>query len=85
LFKLSLPYVLATGIIIEDYEERVENFNIHGCWEWSEGKVIIYELPSAPHEICIGRISCEIINACRNVLGTPAEICSLGATTTSKY
>jgi hypothetical protein len=72
--------VLATNITIEDYEERTEKFNIHGCWEWSNGKVIIYEFPSAPHEVCIGRISYEITDACRNVMGTPAKIISHGCT-----
>ncbi|RHZ83685.1 hypothetical protein Glove_88g23 [Diversispora epigaea] len=65
---------------VEDYEECVEKFNIHGCWKWSEGKVIIYEFPFASHEIYIGRISYEITNVCRNVMGTPAKIISFGCT-----
>ena len=75
--------MLATGITLEDYEERVEKFNIHGCWEWSNGKVIIYELPSAPHEICIGAIVKEIYKSCSNADRTDAEIYSCGST--SKY
>ncbi|CAG8591002.1 9462_t:CDS:2 [Diversispora eburnea] len=80
--EVTLPYVLATGIIIEDYEERAEKFNIHGCWEWSNGAVIIYELPSMQHEVCIGAIVKEIIKRCSDADGTNAEIYSLGATRT---
>ncbi|CAB4418824.1 unnamed protein product [Rhizophagus irregularis] len=51
--EVTLPYVLAKGIDIEEYERRTEEFNIHGCWEWSNREVLIYELPSMPHEVCI--------------------------------
>ncbi|PKY52496.1 hypothetical protein RhiirA4_496827 [Rhizophagus irregularis] len=80
--EVTLPYVLVTDVTIEEYEQRTENFNIHGCWEWSDGKVIIYELPSAPHEVCIFEISEEIMNACRHIRGTPAQIYGIGATRT---
>ena len=83
MFILSLPYVLATGIIIEDYEERVEKFNIHGYWEWSEGKVIIYELPSMPHEVVIGAVTRMLMYQCHAVAFTNAEIDGFGGT--SKY
>ncbi|CAG8439592.1 10946_t:CDS:2, partial [Acaulospora morrowiae] len=32
------------------------------CWEWINGDVIIYELPSEPHEIGIGAITTMILN-----------------------
>ena len=80
MFILSLPHVLATGITLEDYEERVEKFNIHGCWEWSNWKVIIYEFPSEPHEVVIGIITKAIIKSCVNADGTNAEIYSYGST-----
>jgi len=83
LFILSLPYVLAKGIDIEEYERRTEEFNIHGCWEWSNGEVLIYELPSKPHEVCIGEIVMRIIRQCGNADGTDADIYSFGST--SKY
>jgi len=75
--------VLVTGIAIEEYEKRTEKFNIHGCWEWSDGKIIIYELPSMPHEVGIGAIAKEIIKSCIDADGTNAEIYSRGST--SKY
>lgn len=80
---IRLPYVLATNVTIEEYEQRTEKFNIHGCWECSDGKIIIYELPSIQHEVCISAVSEEILNACRYVRGTPAQIYGFGAT--SKY
>ena len=75
--------MLATNITVEDYEQRSEKFNIHGCWEWSDGKVIIYELPSMPHEVGIGAITEEIMGACRLLKDTPSQIHNCGAT--SKY
>jgi hypothetical protein len=75
--------VLAKGIDIEEYERRTENFNIHRCWEWVEGKVVIYELPSMPHEVCIGAITSDIIEGCIPVKRTNAKIYSFGST--SKY
>ncbi|KAF0429712.1 hypothetical protein F8M41_005641 [Gigaspora margarita] len=80
--EVALPYVLATGVTIEEYEQRTEKFSIHGCWEWREEKLIIYEFPSAPHEVCIGAIVKEINKRCSNVDGTNAEIISFGATRT---
>ena len=75
--------MLAKGIDIEEYERRTEKFNIHGCWEWSDGKIIIYELPSMPHEVGIGVIAKEIVKCCINADGTDAVIHNCGAT--SKY
>ncbi|CAG8668058.1 10836_t:CDS:2, partial [Diversispora eburnea] len=80
--EVTLPYVLATDITLEDYEERVEKFNIHGCWEWSNGEVIIYELPSLPHEVVIGAVRRMLLYQCNAVAFTDAEIDSLGATRT---
>ncbi|CAG8561370.1 938_t:CDS:2, partial [Diversispora eburnea] len=51
--EASLPYELAVGVTLEEYERRSEEFNVRGCWEWINGKVIIYELSSEPHEVCI--------------------------------
>ncbi|CAG8452404.1 18285_t:CDS:2 [Acaulospora morrowiae] len=80
--EITLPYVLAKGIDIEEYEKRTEEFNVHGCWEWSNGEVLIYEFPSKPHEVGIGAITEEIMGACRSVKGTPSQIYSFGATGT---
>ncbi|RIA94683.1 hypothetical protein C1645_759632 [Glomus cerebriforme] len=80
--EVTLPHKLAVGVTLEEYERRVEEFNVHGCWEWTDGDVIIYELPSEPHEICIGAITKEIFRACRNTERTNAEIFSLGSTRT---
>ncbi|RIA83966.1 hypothetical protein C1645_832996 [Glomus cerebriforme] len=80
--EITLPYVLAKGIDIEEYERRTEEFNIHGCWEWSDGKIIIYEFPSMPHEAGISAIVEEIMDACRPVKGTPSQIYSIGSTKT---
>jgi len=80
---IRLPYVLAKGIDIEEYERRTENFNIRGCWEWVEGKVVIYGLPSMPHEVGISAIVKQINRQCGNADGTDAEILGFGAT--SKY
>ncbi|PKC69785.1 hypothetical protein RhiirA1_455614 [Rhizophagus irregularis] len=78
--KVTLPYKLAVGVTLNEYERRVEEFNVHGCWEWTNGDVIIYELPSEPHEICIGAITEELMDAVRPVKGTNAQIYSLGST-----
>ena len=80
---IRLPYVLAKGIAIDDYEERVEKFNIHRCWEWLNGEVLIYELPSMPHEVCISTIVKQINRQCGNADETNAEILGIGST--SKY
>ncbi|CAB4401256.1 unnamed protein product [Rhizophagus irregularis] len=80
--EVTLPYVLAKGIDIEEYERRTEEFNIHGCWEWSNREVLIYELPSMPHEVCIGAITTEIIVSCVPVMRTNTEIYSFGSTRT---
>ncbi|CAG8832528.1 39789_t:CDS:2, partial [Gigaspora margarita] len=80
--EVALPYVLATGVTIEKYEQHTEKFSIHGCWEWQEKKVIIYEFPSAPHEVCISAIVKKINKHCSNIDGTNAKIISFGATKT---
>ncbi|CAG8615654.1 8179_t:CDS:2 [Ambispora gerdemannii] len=80
--KATLPYKLAIGVTLEEYERRSEEFNIHGYWEWVNGKVIIYELPSKPHEICIGVITRMLLNQTNAVAFTNAEIYSLGSTRT---
>ncbi|CAG8802986.1 23047_t:CDS:2, partial [Dentiscutata erythropus] len=76
--EVALPYVLATGITIEEYEQRTEKFSIRSCWEWREGKVIIYEFPSAPHEVCVSAITSEIMNGCNNARRTNAVIIGFG-------
>ena len=75
--------MLAKGIAIDDYEERVEKFSIHRCWEWLNGEVLIFELPSMSHEVCISAIVKQIFRQCGNADGTNAEIYGLGST--SKY
>ncbi|CAG8577536.1 12799_t:CDS:2 [Ambispora gerdemannii] len=80
--EATLPYKLAVGVTLEEYEKRTGEFNIRGYWEWINGDVIIYELPSEPHEVGIGVISEEIMDACRNVKWTPAQIYAFGSTRT---
>ncbi|CAG8445497.1 3600_t:CDS:2 [Funneliformis mosseae] len=71
---INLLYVLAKGITLEDYEERVDKFNIHKCLEWSNGKVIIYELPSELYKVCIKVINSEIIENCLSAKWTNTKI-----------
>ncbi|CAG8594750.1 34590_t:CDS:2 [Gigaspora margarita] len=78
--EVALPYVLATGVTIEEYEQRIEEFSVHGCWEWRERKVIIYELPSLPHEVCISAIVEEINVDCSAARSTNAKVVGLGTT-----
>jgi hypothetical protein len=75
----SLPYTLVKNVSLEEYELRVEKFNVHGCWDWTANKVIIYEFPSKPHETFIGEISRIIMVKTDPVSGTNAHIGSLGA------
>ncbi|CAG8470291.1 5711_t:CDS:2 [Diversispora eburnea] len=69
------------GMKQQEYEQRTEKFNIHGCWEWSNGEVIIYELPSMPHEVIIGAVTRMLLYQCNAVAFTNTEIYSFGATT----
>jgi hypothetical protein len=71
-------HILADGVTLDEYERRIEKLNVHRCWEWTNGDVIIYELPLEPHEICIGVITREIFRACRNVERTNAQVFSIG-------
>ena len=64
---------------MEEYEKRSDEFNIHGWWEWVNGEVIAYELPSNPHEICTRAIAEEIMDNCRNAKRTDAQIYSSGS------
>ena len=74
-----LPYILVKNVSLEEYELRVDKFNVHGCWDWTENKVIIYEFPSKPHEVLIGEITSEIQSQCNPARSTNAHIGSLGA------
>ncbi|CAG8516896.1 10176_t:CDS:2 [Diversispora eburnea] len=58
----KLPCELAVGVTLEEYERHSEKFNVRGCWEWINGKVIIYELPSEPYEVYIGTITRMLSN-----------------------
>ncbi|CAG8603782.1 417_t:CDS:2, partial [Diversispora eburnea] len=73
--EATLPYVLAEGVTLDEYERRTDKFNVHGLWEWTNYKVSVYELPLELHETCIGAITSEIIE-------TNAGIINLGATRT---
>ncbi|CAG8608172.1 1999_t:CDS:2 [Diversispora eburnea] len=75
-----VPKKMSDCITLEDYEECVEEFNIHRCWEWSNGEVIIYELPSISHEVVIGAVTRMLLYQCNAVAFTDAEINSLSAT-----
>ncbi|CAG8706704.1 9504_t:CDS:2, partial [Funneliformis mosseae] len=80
--KLWFPYTLVEGVSLEEYERRGDVFNVHGFWEWFDGKVKVTECPSRPHEICISKIVCQLMDACRDVTNTDAEIYNLGSTRT---
>ena len=49
-------------------------------WEWRNNQVMIYELPSKPHETCIYAINKLISRGCSVVDYTNARILNLGAT-----
>ena len=49
-------------------------------WEWKNNKVMIYELPSKPHETCICAINKVMSRAYSAVDYTDARILNLGAT-----
>ncbi|CAH1756293.1 9421_t:CDS:2 [Entrophospora sp. SA101] len=92
--KIKLPYILVKDITIDKYEERADQFNVHGCWEWGAklekngivlGDVTIYELPSQAHEVCIGAIVKLMMKQCSPADETDAEIYSFGATIISPY
>ena len=74
-----LPYTLAVSVTLDEYEQRSDKFNVRGYWEWVDYKVIIYELPSKPHETLIGAITSEIVEKCLPVKRTDASIGNLGA------
>ncbi|CAG8726525.1 11409_t:CDS:2, partial [Dentiscutata erythropus] len=46
----SLPYELISDVSFEKFAERTDKHNVHGLWEWDQGKVVVYEPPLAPHE-----------------------------------
>ncbi|CAG8518738.1 1483_t:CDS:2 [Acaulospora morrowiae] len=77
--EATLPYTLAVGVTLDEYERRSDKFNVRGYWEWVDYKVIIYELPSKPHETLIGAIISEIVEKCLPVKRTDASIGNLGA------
>jgi len=78
--EAKLPYVLAEGVTLEEYEVRTEKFNICGLWEWSDGKVIIYELPSDIHEICKAEISARLNSQFDSVRRSDAMIIGTAST-----
>ncbi|RHZ78308.1 hypothetical protein Glove_166g3 [Diversispora epigaea] len=77
--EAMLPYMIAEGITLEEYEERTDKFNVRGLWEWVDYNVIIYELPSKHHETFISSVTKEIFKQCIAVDGTNARIGGLGA------
>ncbi|CAG8457102.1 3440_t:CDS:2 [Diversispora eburnea] len=81
--RLRLYCHVATGnyvfLVVRLLREIGDIFNVHGCWEWEDGKIIIFELPSDPHNICNAAIVAEVINACQNILRTDARIYNLGS------
>ncbi|CAI2175263.1 2874_t:CDS:2 [Funneliformis geosporum] len=79
---VTLPYKLAVGVTFDEFVRRSEESNAHGCWEWTNGDVMVYEWPSEPHEICIRTIYDELLKACISVIRTNARIYSLGSSTT---
>ncbi|KAF0492714.1 hypothetical protein F8M41_021561 [Gigaspora margarita] len=55
-------------------------FSEKAKWEERERKVIIYELPSLPHEVCISAIVEEINVDCSAARSTNAKVVGLGTT-----
>ncbi|RHZ59660.1 hypothetical protein Glove_362g3 [Diversispora epigaea] len=54
-----LSYVLVEGVTIEEFELHTDMFNVHGLWEWTNNKFLIYELSELPHESCIYTIELD--------------------------
>ncbi|RHZ47533.1 hypothetical protein Glove_578g36 [Diversispora epigaea] len=80
--EATLPYMLAEGVTLDEYERRTDEFNVHGLWEWTNYKVSVYELPLKPHEHCINAIIKEFNECCRQVNRTDVRIMGCGATRT---
>ncbi|CAB4439724.1 unnamed protein product [Rhizophagus irregularis] len=78
----KLPYTLVKSVSLEEYELRVDKFNVHGCWDWKENKVIVYEWPSKVHETIIGELTYQILRQFDAIHGTPAHMSSMGAVRT---
>ncbi|CAG8740616.1 24267_t:CDS:2 [Cetraspora pellucida] len=78
--EATLPYVLAEGVALDEYEHRADSFNVHGLWEWENFRVLVYELPLKPHEVCIGTIIKYFNRHCSGVDDTDASILNIGAT-----
>ncbi|CAG8545430.1 6353_t:CDS:2, partial [Diversispora eburnea] len=72
--EVTLPYVLAEGVSLDEFESRTDEFNAHGLWEWANFEVSVYELSLKPHEICIGAINKEFNECCRGANRTNATI-----------
>ena len=82
LYKLTisrLPYTLVKSVSLEEYELRADKFNVHGCWDWKENKVLVYEWPSKIHETFIGEITYEIMSQFDAIRRTPAHMSSMGS------
>ncbi|RGB32123.1 hypothetical protein C1646_763246 [Rhizophagus diaphanus] len=67
---------------LEEYELRVNKFNVHGCWDWKENKVIVYEWPSKIHETIIGELTYQILRQFDAIHSTPAHMSSMGSVRT---
>jgi len=77
--KKSLPYVLKTGMKLEDFIFQTDKHNVKGCWEWENATVRVVELPSSFREDAVITILERLVLACQTVINTPARIKFSGA------
>ncbi|CAG8611396.1 16011_t:CDS:2, partial [Cetraspora pellucida] len=80
--EATLPYVLKTGVTLDEYIEQTDKHNVHALWEWENGTVRVIELPSSYHEDCIGTIIRKLGVVFDAVSNTPFDVIFSGATTT---
>ncbi|CAG8784552.1 17587_t:CDS:2, partial [Racocetra fulgida] len=74
-----LPYELKSNVSWDQYAERTDKHNVHGMWEWKNGKVFVYELPAAPHESACAELMRSLNFALAGVYLTDYDFVSLGS------
>ncbi|CAG8516553.1 276_t:CDS:2, partial [Acaulospora colombiana] len=63
--------------------ENIKYVALQGLWEWENGSVLVTEIPSKFHEICVGTITVELGIALQALRKSPAGFLFYGATTTT--
>src|SRR2546421_8060390 len=70
----SLPYVLKTGVKLQEFIFQTDKHNVKGYWKWKNQTVCIVELSSSFHDNCVGAILERPILGCQTMIDTPAMI-----------